>query len=496
LNRLAIKNNRAVRLKDIPELNVDDFRKEVLEGCGNGKRIVSFFGKKSGNDIRLFAVLAEDHNSQLHITSTFFKNGGQYASMTGDIPAIGVFEREFYEEFGVLPAGHPWLKPVRYPHDSALVNEKMEGYPFLKMDSDGIHEVGVGPVHAGIIEPGHFRFLCNGENVKHLEIQLGYQHRGVEKLFAGNNKNKIHLAESVAGDSVIAHASCYAGAVESLSGVEITRKAMSIRAVACELERIAMHIGDLSALSNDVAYLPGSSNFGATRTLVINTTLDICGNRFGRGLVAPGGVNFDIDGELNKRILNTIKRVNDDVELLAGNLFTTPSVLSRFEKTGVVNKKTAVDLGLVGPAARASGVSVDVRTDHPTGIYNVFPVYCMTMDTGDVFARAYMRYVEISQSIRYVIELLNNFYDDGIAVDIDLDGLKHDSLAVSMTEGWRGETVHCAITDGKGRIVRYKIKDPSFNNWMGLAVAVRGNGISDFPICNKSFNLSYCGHDL
>jgi Ni,Fe-hydrogenase III large subunit len=357
--------------------------------------------------------------------------------------------------------------------------------------------VGVGPIHAGIIEPGHFRFSCYGENIHYLEIELGFQHRGVEKLFLQKKNNPVYLeklAESICGDSVIGHASSFNSAIESLGEISIPRRAKLIRAIALELERIAVHLGDLSALAGDVAYLTGNAVFGALRTKVINTTMAICGNRFGRGLLSAGGVNYDISPELRDNILSTISRLDDEVSLAAEVYFSSASVLERFEKTGIVDFETALEIGMVGPAARASGVAIDVRSDHPFGAYDFFPVHKLTLKSGDVFARAYIRFIEIQQSIRIINEQLNNLTEGGLKKNFS--SLKPNRLVVSMTEGWRGEIVHVVITGAKGEIKKVKIKDPSFHNWLALAIAVRENGISDFPLCNKSFNLSYCGFDL
>jgi Ni,Fe-hydrogenase III large subunit len=338
--------------------------------------------------------------------------------------------------------------------------------------------------------------MCHGEVVYHLEIQLGYQHRGVEDLIVKNYKRAgIHLAESIAGDTVIGHTTAYADSMEALAGVEISRRSQAIRAIALEMERVAIHIGDLAALANDVAYLLGQAVFGVTRTLVINSLLVLSGSRFGRGLIREGGVVFDFNAEMIKEFKEKLNKVNNDVILMAETMFESASVLSRFDNTGTVDNNSALNMGLVGPAARASGCSIDVRADHPFGIYRYYPIHKHSLDSGDVFARAYMRYIEIKQSIEFIVEQLESLADDKPLLK-DMKKLSSDSIVISMTEGWRGEIVHCAVTGKNGDIIKYKIKDPSFQNWFGLAYAVRNNGISDFPLCNKSFNLSYCGNDL
>ncbi len=493
---MITKNNKPVRLKDIPLIDIRPFRGLVIRQVLGGMRPVLFFGAKRGNFHVLYIALADDDNSRLYIACGNLAEQMSYQSISEDIPSFWNFENEIHEELGIVPIDHPWLRPVRFAHDRHNRSKTMGQFPFFTMTGDEVHEVAVGPIHAGVIEPGHFRFMCQGENVHHLEIQLGYQHRGVEKLFANNRlRFPVHLAESIAGDSVIAHGCAYAHAVEALADIDISRRAQSIRAIALEMERTAIHIGDLGAIANDVAYLLGNSVFGATRTLVINSLLAICGSRFGRGLVRVGGVVFDIPDGMKAELKKTLTKVWADVERMCNEMFSSASVLSRLEETGIVNEKTAQAIGLVGLPARASGLSLDIRSDHPFGIYRYFPVHKVTMDSGDVFARAYMRFVEIKQSINFILEQLDSMQDDDELI-MPVKKTAANSLVISMTESWRGEVAHAAITGAKGSIEKYKVKDPSFHNWLGLAQAVRTNGISDFPLCNKSFNLSYCGHDL
>jgi Ni,Fe-hydrogenase III large subunit len=488
MNWVTIKNDQAIKIRDIPLLeNMSVLKEEITR---SHKRVVGFFGHDEGTRVRLYVIMADDAAADLLVSSLYLQKGQTYDSIAKDIPSFHMFEREFYEDFGIKPEGHPWLKPVR---------KKMNAYPFFKMEGEEVHEVAVGPIHAGIIEPGHFRFMCNGEKVYWLEIQLGYQHRDVEDLFIQNNNSfNSHLAGSIAGDTVIGHTLAYAKAIESLRGCKISQRAEMIRTIALEMERVAVHIGDLGAICGDVAYLMGSSVFGATRTLVINSMLSICGSRFGRGLVEVGGVNFDIDNELSEKTNRTLDKVYKDVERMSETMFSAPSVLSRLERTGVVGKNIAFEIGMVGLAARASGIALDVRTDHPWGYYRDLSVSKEILKNGDVFSRTYLRYIEIKRSIIIIKELLQKLQGhENEEVFVAPNGpLKEECMVVSMVEGWRGEIVHIVLTNSNGDLSRYKIKDPSFNNWYGLGIAERNNGISDFPLCNKSFNLSYCGNDL
>ena len=490
-------NNQTIELASIPVKTPAELCTEIIEQCRRGARPVAFFGHKLSSGVRLFVILANDPRSELMASSATFAEGEKsYPSITGEIPAFHLFEREFYEETGIRPEGHPWLKPVRFSHNRADRSAKMADYPFFKVEGESVHEVGVGPVHAGVIEPGHFRFMCSGEKVHHLEIHLGYQHRGIEPAMAdGSIWKKSKLVESIAGDSAIANSLAYSSLLESAAGIEVSARATAIRTLALELERVALHMSSMSGLCGDVGDLTGNTFFGATRTYVINSLLDICGSRFGYSLIRPGGVNFNIDAELSAKLLKTLEMVRERVFLIGERTFNMPGVLSRFQHTGIVDGKTAEQINMVGITARASGLKRDIRADHPFGFYRLYPAYKLTLDSGDVFARAYMRYLEAKRSLGYMIDLLSGLPPGGQLL-AERGSLKPDSMTVSMVEGPRGELVHVMITGANGEAVRYKFKDPSFNNWFGLALAVRGEGVSDFPICNKSFDLSYCGYDL
>ncbi|MFZ5515468.1 MAG: NADH-quinone oxidoreductase subunit C [Candidatus Zhuqueibacterota bacterium] len=492
---LKIKNLQAVPLAQIPRLSMEELGEQIISKIRNGKRLVQFFGAECKQGLTLYAILADDLHSLLNLAGAVVGTQKSYPALTPKAPSLHIFEREIFEQFGVKPEGHPWLKPLR--RGIAGIDHNETQYSFFRMEGEEVHEVGVGPIHAGVIEPGHFRFSCTGETVHHLEIQLGFQHRGVEQLFVKKRNNftfLLKLAESIAGDTIIGHAGAFAAAVESLSGTKISHRAELIRAIALELERVAVHLGDLSALAGDIAYLTGNAVFSALRTTACNTSLALCGSRFGRGLLTPGGVYYDISTELREKITAIIDELKEKTELAAEVLFSSSSVLSRFEKTGVVTKETARDIGMVGPAARASGIPIDVRADFPCGAYAYFPVYAYSLRTGDVFARAYIRYMEIMQSLSIIQEQLANL--NGGKINQPIGEIKPEHFVVSMSEGWRGEIAHVVITDCNGQISRYKIKDPSFHNWFALTLAVRNEGISDFPLCNKSYNLSYCGFDL
>jgi Ni,Fe-hydrogenase III large subunit len=363
------------------------------------------------------------------------------------------------------------------------------------VQGDEVHEVAVGPVHAGIIEPGHFRFQCHGEEVFHLEISLGYQHRGIERrLVGGPTKRTIHYMETLAGDTSIGHATAYCHALEALTDCRIPVRAHVWRAIALELERLANHTGDLGALAGDIGYLPTASYCGRIRGDFLNLTALLCGSRFGRGLVRPGGVGCEVAPTRIAQCRERLDRAVHDVTAAVSLLWETPSVLARFEETGRVSREFCDALGLVGPAARACGSDRDVRQDFASGMFRFAHIPVSTWHTGDVFARAYVRWLEIQRSAAFIREQLSALPDGPCRETVG--DLPAHRFVVSLVEGWRGEICHVAMTDAAGQFAQYKVVDPSFHNWMGLAVALRDQQISDFPLCNKSFNLSYCGHDL
>ena len=357
----TLPNGVALPLAEMPRLSVNDFRAAVLAEVQGGARLSAFFACPHGPEaLLLVAVLARDNRGVLAVTTCAVED--EYPALTPDCPQAQGFEREIAELWGVRPLGHPWLKPLRFQPPrrvsagagSPSSQRPAIGLaPFFAMAGEEIHEVAVGPVHAGIIEPGHFRFQCHGEMVYHLETSLGYQHRGVEQaLVGGPNARTIHYMETLAGDTTIGHATTYSRICEALSGTRVPARGQALRGVAQELERLANHIGDLGAMAGDVGFLPTFSYCGRIRGDVLNLTAILCGNRFGRGLVRPGGCGFDIDAANVDELLRRLERVRRDTESAVELLFESPSARARFDNTGALTAATCHELGLVGVAAR------------------------------------------------------------------------------------------------------------------------------------------------
>jgi hypothetical protein len=354
----ALANPQSVPLSKVPVVGMDEFRAILSRYVHNGSQLSALFGVPTDSaTVRLYGVVTKTAAATIHVLAADVID--RYPALTSSLPQAHWFEREIAEQWGVVPEGHPWLKPIRFHpsyragHDAWGRDRDTRILPcvtdYFRMAGHEAHEVAVGPVHAGVIEPGHFRFQCHGEQVFHLEISLGYQHRGIERRLAGGpNQRTLHYMETLAGDTTIGHAIAYCQAVESLSDSETPLRAQALRAIALELERLANHTGDLGALAADVGFLPTHAYCGRLRGDFLNATALLCGNRFGRSMIRPGGVGWDIDSE---QISEISKRIESSLDGVAGAvrlLWTSPSVLARFEETGRVTRNVAQETGSIG----------------------------------------------------------------------------------------------------------------------------------------------------
>ena len=501
-NLLQIQNGVALNRAEIPCVSFPRFAEQLDQFVKNDGYIVQFFAFVENGENKLLTVV---RNDQLYVLSTTV--GESFPSLTASSSEkFHMFEREIAEQYGITPEDHPWLKMVRYHANYRNVpdvfgnnyEEDIPGnYTYFPVEGEAIHEVAVGPVHAGIIEPGHFRFQCAGEEVFSLEIQLGYQHRGLENLLTSVPLKRLPtICENIAGDTTIGHNLSCCQALEALAGLSVDPGAQIVRSIALELERICNHVGDLGALSGDVAFNPPAAYFGRLRGEFLNLLQVLSGNRFGKSLVLPGGISQLMGEEQIGLLEDKLKETEPELRHVCDLLFTAHTVQARFEHTGTVANAMAQDLGLVGYSGRASGIDYDARVSFPTEVYESLHANRNEMVNGDVYSRATVRREEIMHSIHLIRTLLSRAGGACSKTTMTDLSLEPDSFVVTLNEGWRGEVSHCLLTDAQGDIERYKIKDPSFHNWTGLAMSLRNQEISDFPLCNKSFNLSYCGFDL
>jgi len=498
-NFLTIRNNQRVESGSIPivdYINFLEFNTGLLQDSKN--HCVNYFGFLKNGKLHLINCVANDETEEIYLSSTKLplSKNEEYQSLTARHTAFHLFEREISENFGIRYSDHPWQKPVRFPASSGN-NLKMDEYPFYQIGSEDLHEVGVGPIHAGIIEPGHFRFICKGEQILHLEIQLGYQHKAIERLFLEKKHllQRTILAESIAGDTTVGHTTAFVNNFETLCDYQPDYEKKFSRTLALELERIAIHTGDLSAICSDISYQLGATVFSRLRTPIINFFQSWCGNRFARGLIRAGANNYQFNKDLKESLLGILKEYEQDFEEIVQKILHHPGSISRLEKTGVVTLEQAIQIGAVGLSAKASGLARDVRVSHPDDFNKKLNHQFIIKRHGDAYSRTQMRREEIRQSLTMISKMLDALPETFNNEHQILNPLPN-SFAISLVEGWRGEICHCAITNEHGELELYKVKDPSFHNWMALSLAVRKNEISDFPICNKSFNLSYCGFDL
>lgn len=430
----------------------------------------------------------------------------EYPSLTPVLPAAAWYEREIFDLFGIRPVGHPDLRPLvlheNWPPDSFPMRKdftkpvkprhQLQEHFHPHVHGEGVFEVPVGPIHAGIIEPGNFRFSQAGENVIHLDPTLFYTHRGIEKSLEGlSPAQAIFRVERVCGACSVSNALSFSQAVESLTTAELPARAGYIRVLGAEMERLYNHVGDIGNLCAGIGFAVGASQGARQKEMLMRLNEELTGNRFLRGLVVPGGVAMDLSGDLIRQLLSGINALEQDFSELTGILAESPGVLDRIRRTGVLPRQAAADLAVVGPAARSSGIGSDVRRDYPYAAYDRMEFRVPVRDHGDVEDRLWLRATEVRESCGIVRQALAALAEKKGPIRTELDPAPEWSTGLGWSESARGANFHWIMMDAGQKIYRCFIRSASYPNWPALAVAVPGNIIPDFPLINKSFELCY-----
>lgn len=477
-----------------------------------GVRLVAEWASDESPFGKGFAVYAayNEGESYFIVKSSLTPGETSFPTITKYYPAAYRFERQIASLMGLTPEGHPdmrpWIKHEHWPQDAYPLRKSFDGnkplervkgeYKWIRTGGEGVFEIPVGPVHAGIIEPGHFRFQAVGEDIINLEERLGYVHKGIEKRFESLPWGEAaRLAARVSGDSTVAHTIAFCAAVEEAALCTPPERAMFIRAIMMETERIANHLCDIGAICNDTGMALLNYQFSILRERVLRTSLAVFGHRLMMDRVVLGGVSADITKEGSGAILNELTRLFDEFERLVRIYEDNPSLEDRIYGTGILTPQTSKDLGVVGYVGRASGQAVDARLQKPMRPYERFAPKKTVLTSGDVHARAWVRIEETRDSIRLIREMLRELPEGPISTECaaPLPG----KTGFSAVEGWRGEIIYWVECAPDGSINRCMVRDPSSVNWIALEQAIKGgNIVPDFPLCNKSFNQSYSGHDL
>ena len=478
-----------------------------------GARMAAEWGIDETLQGRQFAVLAcfARDTEYLLVRCDVPVDDPVFQSLSKKHPPAFRFERQIMSLMGLTPTGHvhsdlrPWIKhedwprdawPLRKSFDAAQRMPRVDGdYTWVRAEGEGVYEIPVGPVHAGIIEPGHFRFQAMGEDILNLEERLGYTHKGIEKRFEQLSWGEgARLAGRVSGDSTVAHALTYCRAVEALSGTTVPERAAWLRAIMLERERIANHLGDIGAIANDAAFTFFFYQFMRLKELVLRGNQQLFGHRYLMDRVVPGGVAVDLPEDGTAVIGEELDGLLMEFERVVTIYDLNASLDDRLRGTGILPEETARELGTVGFVARASGQPLDCRLQAAFSPYDRFPPRMTVLNSCDVHARAWVRIEEIRDSARLIRELLATLPTGDTLMS--LADVSPVGSAFAVVEGWRGEICYWLQSGLQGEINRCAIRDPSSVNWLALEQAIHGNIVPDFPLCNKSFNQSYSGHDL
>lgn len=467
--------------------------------------------RKETGDFRIYYVFGVKKENIFLVLCLKLKNTTDFPSITPVIHEATRYELEIKSFFGLNPIGHPqdseqFILQENWPPNAYPLRKDFDWnkrapiahnpYKFQKVEGEGIYEIPVGPVHAGIIEPGHFRFSVAGEEIVSLEPQLGYTHKGSEKLFETLPlEKKVKLSERISGDSSFAHSLAFCMALEDLYEINIPSQANYLRLIFAELERIANHFNDIGFIMNDTAYSFGGANGGRLREYIMQWNERLTGSRFLRGVNAIGGVTKNISDKDKKGLTEDLRKINKDFSEVIEIAENNESLINRLKRTGTLKLQPALDHGVLGIAAKAAGLPLDARVDFPYGAYEEFDIKIPAYDTSDVYCRYHVRVEEVHSSIELILKALEKLGNGKIKAEVEGKIRRKNSFGIGITEGWRGDIVYFVKTNDKGDLERVGIRDCSFLNWAVVPHAVLGNIVPDFPLINKSFNLSYSGND-
>lgn len=462
-----------------------------------------------GQGYAIYCLFEDHHTHEMQIVRAQFepKEELQYESLTPLFPAAAWYEREIYDMFGIEPLGHPDLRPLvlheSYPNDFHPLRKEIAAdadahgereYKIATAQGEGLFEVAVGPIHAGIIEPGHFRFSQAGEAILQLDAKLFYTHRGIEKAVEGKSvEDALFMVERICGACSVANTLSFCQAVEKLSDKQVSRRAWLIRTVLAELERLYNHVGDTGNLCAGAGFTVPNNIGARLKEILLRCNEQVAGNRFLRGVIVPGGVKFDFDAEKRSVITTTLNKIENEYSSLTQILAEQSDFLNRIQNTGIVRKKTALDLAMVGIGARASGVARDCRKDLPYGVYSELDFAVITEQNGDVEARLLVREKEVTESINIVRQLLEMLASETDEEELCACGMTYRTEEGSwgISESARGSDLHWVMLDKQQKIYRLFVRSASYPNWPALPIALQGEIIPDFPLVNKSFELCY-----
>lgn len=475
------------------------------------KTITAVDERKECGRFRVLYVFGVPGSNVFLVPYIVLSSTEKFPSITKQIQQAAWHERKIRTFFGLEPVGHPDYKPLilheNWPENlfplrkdfnwQQRPEEAHNTYEFQTVAGEGIYEIPVGPVHAGIIEPGHFRFSVAGEEIVLLEPKLGYVHKGTEKLFEVLPlTDKVRLSERVSGDASFTHSLAFCQALEHLSNLEVPERAKYLRVIFSELERLANHFNDIGFIMLDTGFSFGGTNGTRLRERIMQWHERLTGSRFLRGVNTIGGVTKDIVADIVQELLKDLQNIQKDFHEFIDISEDSASLLNRLEGTGQLDYQIAIDHGVLGVAGRALGLTSDSRVDFPYAAYNKIKFSVALEKDGDVRSRLYVRIKEIFASFGIIEQALAGLPANGKLVCEGPVDFRKNSYGISVAEGWRGEIVYFVITDNEGKITRVDVRDPSFINWAVLGYAGKGNVVPDFPLINKSFNLSYSGNDL